>query len=135
LFLAEIAKHLAANPRQIFADDSFITSAPPPKVVVGDSMRESLSRIRAGETVAEIAARRQMTPGTVHGHLAACIEAGEAVPLPALLEEADWECISEALRENGFTSLSRVHSALDGRYDHGVLRIVRAAMQQGRKFR
>jgi len=31
-------------------------------------------------------------------------------------------------------SITPVHSALDGRYDFGLLRIVRAASNQGRKF-
>jgi hypothetical protein len=70
----------------------------------------------------------------VHGHLATAIEAGEKVPLRALLNGEDWECITEVLRTHSGPSITPVHSALDGRYDFGLLRIVRAAFNQGRKF-
>jgi ATP-dependent DNA helicase RecQ len=134
VFLAEIAKHLTVNPRQIFADDAFTTPAPPPKPALTDTVRESLRRFRAGETVSEIAQARQILSGTVHGHLATAIEAGEAIPLKALLNEDDWECITAALRGHAGASITAVHSTLDGRYDFGLLRIVRAAVNQGRKF-
>jgi hypothetical protein len=75
-----------------------------------------------------------MTPGTIHGHLATAIEAGEQIPLRALLNEEDWECITAMFRERGFVALLQVHNALDGRYDYGVLRVVRAALQLGQKF-
>ena len=133
VFLGEIANHLATNARQMFADDSF-SAAPPPKPVQTDTVRETLKRFRAGETVAEIARARQIVSGTVHGHLATAIEAGEPVPLRALMNEEDWECITGALREHRGASMTPVHSALGGRYDFGILRVVRAAMNQGRKF-
>jgi len=134
LFLADIASHLAANARQIFAEDSFTSAPPPPKPVLTDTVRETLRHFRAGKTVAEIARARDIVSGTVHGHLATAIEAGEAVPLRALMNEEDWDCMSGALREHRGASMTPVHSALDGRYDFGLLRIVRAAMNQGRKF-
>lgn len=135
VFLAEISKHLASNARQIFADDSFTAApAPPPKPALTDTVHESLRRFRAGETVEEIAKARQIVPGTVHGHLATAIEAGESIPLRALLNEDDWECISEALRGHTGASITPVHNALGGRYDFGILRVVRAAINQGRKF-
>ena len=133
LFVGEIAKHLASNARQMFAEESF-TSGPPPKPVLTDTVRESLKRFRAGETVEEIARSRQIVSGTVHGHLATAIEAGEGVPLRALMNVEDWECMSGALREHTGAAMTPVHNALNGRYDFGLLRIVRAAMNQGRKF-
>ena len=133
VFLGEIANHLATNARQIFADDSF-TAAPPPKPVLTDTVRESLKRFRAGETIEEIARARQVVSGTVHGHLATAIEAGEIVPLHALMNEEDWECMTGAFREHRGASITPVHNALGGRYDFGLLRVVRAALNQGRKF-
>jgi ATP-dependent DNA helicase RecQ len=134
VFLADIASHLAANARQIFADDSFSSTPPPPRPVLTDTVRETLRFFRAGETVADIARRRGVTTGTIHGHLATAMESGEAMSLRALLNEEDWECITTAFRERGHASLTQIHGALDGRYDFGVLRIIRTAMQQGRKF-
>ncbi|MFN3407659.1 MAG: DNA helicase RecQ [Limisphaerales bacterium] len=133
VFLAEIAAYLATNARQIFADDSFQVE-PRPKPAVTDTVADSLRRFRAGETVVEIARQRGLTTGTIHGHLATAIEAGEKLPLRALLNEEDWECITEVLRPHSGPSLTPVHAALEGRYDFGLLRVVRAALQQGWKF-
>jgi ATP-dependent DNA helicase RecQ len=135
VFLKEIAAYLAVHARQMFADDSFMPSAPAAKPAVTETMRETLKLIRQGETVADIARQRKMTTGTIHGHLATAIEAGEEIPLRSLLDEADWDCIQETFRERGYATLAPIHSALDGRYDYGILRIVRAALQQGWKFR
>src|SRR5476649_2404765 len=57
VFLNEIALHLATNPRQIFAEESF-TAPPMRKTSLNDTTRETLRRFRAGETVEQIAARR-----------------------------------------------------------------------------
>src|SRR5207249_10343519 len=47
-FLAEIAAHLQANPRQIFADNSFDAGLPPRRHL-GDSARDTLRRFLAGK--------------------------------------------------------------------------------------
>jgi ATP-dependent DNA helicase RecQ len=133
VFLAEIAAHLRTNARQIFAADSF-TGTPPSKPAMTATVAESLRRFRAGETVPDIARARHMTAGTVHGHLAGAIEAGEMLSLHGLLTEDDWECITGTFRERGSASLSAIFNQLDGRYDYGILRIVRAAVHQNRKF-
>src|SRR5258708_34225841 len=57
VFLAEIARHLGANPRQTFADDSF-ASSPPPRSRLNDTARETLKHFRAGESVERIAGNR-----------------------------------------------------------------------------
>src|SRR5476651_1125742 len=59
VFLNEIALHLATNPRQIFADDSFNPPPPIRKIGLNDTTRETLRRFRAGESVEQIAASRQ----------------------------------------------------------------------------
>ena len=73
VFLIEIAAHLLTNPRQMFADDSFIAPTDR-KSSLNDTTRETLRRFRAGESVPQIAASRQITIGTVFGHLANAIE-------------------------------------------------------------
>ena len=78
-FLAEIAAHLKSNPRQIFADDSF--AAPPPKPYLTDTIALTLRSFRSGKSVSEISRERKLMAGTISGHLATAIEAGEA---------ADW---------------------------------------------
>ena len=82
VILAVIAGHLETQPRQIFADDSFATPAPiPGRATLGATARETLRRFRAGQSVEQIAAERTLTPGTIYGHLAEAMLAGEPIDL------------------------------------------------------
>ncbi|HTI99848.1 MAG TPA: DNA helicase RecQ [Dongiaceae bacterium] len=130
-FCAEIAAHLQKHPRQIFADDSFGTP-PPPRRSLGDSARETLRRFRAGQTVAEIARQREVTPGTVYGHLAEAVERGEAIDLNAFLTAAEQARVAAAFATHGAGSLGAVFEALEGAVDYGRLRVFRAARGQDR---
>jgi ATP-dependent DNA helicase RecQ len=55
VFLNEIALHLATNPRQIFAEESFVAPQFVRKTSLNDTTRETLRRFRAGESVEQIA--------------------------------------------------------------------------------
>ena len=125
-FLAEIAAHLQTNPRQIFADNSFVAPQPPPRPRLGDSARETLRRFQAGQSLEEIGRDRGFVPGTIYGHLAEAIEAGETLDLRFLTAEEQAE-IEEAFARVGVGSLGAVRESLGNRYDYGVLKIVRAA--------
>jgi ATP-dependent DNA helicase RecQ len=70
VFLNEIALHLAMNPRQIFAEESFVVPLIR-KTSLNDTTRETLRRFRAGESVEQIAAARGFAVSTIYGHLAA----------------------------------------------------------------
>src|SRR5258708_31885981 len=89
VFLAEIASHLRSNPRQIFADDWFAMPAPPPRRSLGDSARETLRRFRSGQSVEQIASDRDVTTGTILGHLAEAIERGEPIELNRFLTDEE----------------------------------------------
>src|SRR5947207_6703118 len=80
VFLAEIAAHLQANPRQIFADNSF-DAALPPRRHLGDSARDTLRRFLEGKPVAEVARERSLASSTIYGHLAEAMESGERLDL------------------------------------------------------
>ena len=129
VFLAEIAEHLRNNPRQMFADDSFVAPATVPgRAQLGDTARESLRRFRAGQSVDEIAADRGLTANTILGHLADALQTGEAVDLNQFLTADEQREITAAFEKNGFGSLSAVMQALGNRYDYGRLKLVRAGM-------
>jgi ATP-dependent DNA helicase RecQ len=126
VFLNEIALHLATNPRQIFADDSF--SAPPArKSSLNDTTRETLRRFRAGESVPQIAAARGITVGTVFGHLANGIEAGELVDLNQLVSAEAQAEITAAFTRTGWGNIVGAKELLGEKYDYGLLRVYRAA--------
>ena len=128
-FLAEIAAHLQENPRQVFADDSFV--APPPvKPHLGETMRETLKYFRGGQTVEQIARRRELTTGTIYGHLAMAIEAGEPLDVNQFLNADEQKEIAAAFARIGFGNLTGVREALGNKFDYGLLRIFRAATPQ-----
>ncbi len=85
IFLAEIAIHLGKSPRQIFASS---LSRPAPRARPagpGDSVRDTLRRFQAGESPESIAAQRGLSVGTIFGHLAEAVAAGETVDLRRFL--------------------------------------------------
>ncbi|HEX7469903.1 MAG TPA: RQC domain-containing protein, partial [Verrucomicrobiae bacterium] len=132
VFLMEIAAHLLTNPRQIFADDSFAAPVPTPRRSIGDSARETLRRLRSGQSVEQIARERAVTTGTILGHVAEGIEHGEPVELSRFLSEEEQKKIGAAFDRNGFGSITAVFESLGGAIDYGRLRIFRAA-KSGRR--
>jgi ATP-dependent DNA helicase RecQ len=126
VFLAEIALYLLTNPRQIFADDSF-TAPPVRKPSLNDTTRETLRRFLAGETVEQIAAKREFAASTIYGHLANAIEAGEGIDVNGLLPSEAQEQISAAFSKFGFANIGGARESLGNKYDYGLFRIYRAA--------
>ena len=129
VFLAEIAMHLQTNARQIFADDSFAAPAPalPPRRSLDDSARETMRQFRSGQTVEQIARERDVTTGTIMGHIAEGIENGEPVELGRFLNTAEQKKIAAAFERNGRGNITAVFESLGGAIDYGKLRIFRAA--------
>lgn len=129
-FLEEIRAHLKANPRQIFADDPGLVSPMVARKSRGEllteTVRESLRRFRAGETLDAIAKARGLTPGTVSGHLAGALEAGEALDPGQVFTAAESAAMHGAFEKAGWATLSGAHGVLGGRVDYGSLRLYRA---------
>jgi len=129
IFLGEIAAHLQSNARQIFADDSFVVSAAPPpsRSSLGDSARETLRRFRSGSSVEQIARERDVTTGTICGHIAEGVERGEPVDLDIFFTADEKKKVAAAFQARGAFALSPVFESLGGKIDYGRLRIFRAA--------
>jgi ATP-dependent DNA helicase RecQ len=132
-FLREIAVHLQTNARQIFADDSFNAPAAPllRRSRLTDTVRETLHFFRQGRDVTDIAQIRGVTEGTILGHLAEAILAGEDVDVNRLMDPKARQEIAAALTKHDQASLSPVFEAFGGRHPYGHLRICRALMQAG----
>ncbi len=126
VFLNEIALHLATNPRQIFAEESFVVP-PIRKTSLNDTTRETLRRFRAGESVEQIAAARGFAVSTIYGHLAAAIEAGENIDVNELLDAEAQEQIAAAFKKFGFGNIGGARESLGNKFDYGLFRIYRAA--------
>jgi ATP-dependent DNA helicase RecQ len=131
-FLEEIAAHLRTNARQIFADDSFKSVAPTAVKktrgeLMNDTVRETLKLFRAGVEPEDIARNRDLAAGTIYGHLASALEAGETLDFSRLFSEAERKEIEGAFAQAGWGTLSGAHTLLGGRFDYGRLRLFRAA--------
>ena len=122
-FLAEITAFVATHPRQIFADDSFADSK---RARLSGTVLATLQAFRQGTDVAEIARQRSLTQGTILDHLETAVLAGESVDLRRIVGEAEQAEIEAALRQHPGNAMTPVHQWLGGRYDFGVLRLVRA---------
>ena len=133
-FLGEIAAHLQTNPRQIFADDSFAepaTPAPRRSGGLNDTARDTLQLFRSGKSIPDIARIRGLKAGTIASHIEEAILAGEKVDVARLISDTARREIAAAFTEHGFVSLGRVVEALQGKYDYGQCRLVRAVIQAG----
>ena len=95
------------------------------------SILETLRLFRAGVAAEDIATRRQFVSGTIYGHLATAIEAGEAIDLSRCFSEDEQRAIGAAFAKCGFGNLTGVHETLGGAFDIGLLRLFRAAAQRG----
>jgi ATP-dependent DNA helicase RecQ len=128
-FLGEIAAHMQASPRQVFADDLSDTPIAPPPVrkSLGDSARETLRRFRAGESIEQIARDRDVTTGAIMGHIAEGIERGEPVDLARFFTDDEMGKVTAAFNQNGFGNLGGVFDTLGGTIEYGKLRIFRSA--------
>jgi ATP-dependent DNA helicase RecQ len=125
-FLGEITAHLRTNARQIFAEESFVVPLPQ-RSQLGDSARETLRRFQAGESVEQISLSRGFVPGTIYGHLATAIEAGEKIDLAQLLDAEAQTEIAAAFKRTGWGNIVGARELLGEKYDYGLLRIFRAA--------
>jgi ATP-dependent DNA helicase RecQ len=130
-FLGEIARHLQSNPRQIFADDSFVEPAAPaprrPRLT--STVRETLHFFRQGRAVSEIARVRGLKDDTIYSHIEEAMLAGEMIDVNNLVSAGARRDIAAAFKKHGFGNLAGVVESLGGRHGYGECRIVRAALQ------
>jgi len=125
-FLAKIAAHLSANPRQIFADDSF-DALPAAKPRVNDSTRATLQAFRSGQSVAEVAQSRGFAVSTIYGHLAMALEAGESMDWERIVPPEQQQQIEAAFAKTGPANLMGAKELLGDTIEYGQLRIYRIA--------
>ena len=71
-----------------------------------------------------------LTTGTICGHLAEAVQVGEDVELGRLLPLEAQQEIAAAFQKLGFVSLTTAFQALGGRYDYGLLRLMRVALNR-----
>ena len=129
-FLEEIAAHLRANPKQIFADTSF-TQKPsaPPRSKLTETVVATLHYWRSGRSIEDIARLRDVKPTTIYGHLADAVEAGEAIDLDQVMTADQQTRAAKAFYQLGWGNLTGVKESLPD-LDYGSLRLFRAVKQR-----
>ncbi len=97
-----------------------------------DTLFETLQLFHMGMTVEQVASQRNLKPSTIYAHLATAIQNGQAqLGEVTNLNENEIKAIEEQilnLPEEQKNTLKPVFEALDGLYDYGILRCVKAAM-------
>jgi len=131
IFMSKIAAHLHANPRQIFADDSFSTAETPVprRSRVNDTVSETLHFFRQGRTVPEISRIRGLKDSTIFGHLEEAMLAGETIDINSLVSATAQKEIAAGFAKYGFANLGGLVESFAGKYGYGECRVVRAALQ------
>jgi ATP-dependent DNA helicase RecQ len=86
---------------------------------------------REGMTLADIARARGFVESTVSGHLAAGVDAGERLDWSRFFTAAEVAEIKATFERVGGLSLTPVFEALEGRVNHGQLRLFRSLWLAG----
>ncbi|MDO8673949.1 MAG: DNA helicase RecQ [Dehalococcoidia bacterium] len=125
VFLDSIAGYV----RETGARPVDIAPSPPPtrrqKSGPGLTVQATLNMFRAGKSVGEIAAERELAISTVEGHLAEAMQAGERIDIERLVGEEKRRAIELALAELGASPLKPVMEKLGDGYTYGEIRFVR----------
>jgi ATP-dependent DNA helicase RecQ len=104
------------------------------KEPASDTIAETVKLFHKEMDVERVAVLRSLKPETVYSHLARAVEDGD-VELEQIvnLKEREIQAIKDALlkQPEETKALKPVYEALEGVYDYGILRCVRAALLRG----
>lgn len=100
---------------------------------VPDTVAETVALFKLGYTVEKVAQQRDLTPGTIYGHLSQAIEDGRVLLSDVIdLSENEIQQIEDAimqLPEDQKNALKPLFDQFDEAYSYNVLRCVRASFQ------
>lgn len=94
-----------------------------------DTRSESLRLLQSGKTIAEIAAERNLTQGTVKGHIALLITGGQ-IGIDTIIPVKGQLAIRKILEQYPGENLSGIMHHMPAEYDYGDVRMVIAAMEK-----
>ncbi len=85
---------------------------------------QTFALFRNGQSVADIAAQRELVINTIEGHLVACIAAGLPVDVTKLVSDSDRTQIENAIAEHGTEKLKPIREALPESITYNMIRFV-----------
>ncbi len=97
----------------------------------GESSRITYGLVKEGLSIKEIAEKRNLAASTIEGHVVKGIRDRE-VDISSLLSEETVQKVARILQESS-GALSELYNSQNGKYSHGVLRMVQAHLQTKEK--
>ncbi|UKJ06583.1 helix-turn-helix domain-containing protein [Solitalea lacus] len=91
------------------------------KSLKGETRRITLEMFKSGKAIAEIAVERNLTTGTVEGHLTSFISSGE-IKIEELITEAKLEIILQCILKIGDKSLGALKEDLGDDFSYGEIK-------------
>ncbi|WP_299183191.1 DNA helicase RecQ [uncultured Neptuniibacter sp.] len=101
---------------------------------VASQAQESVLLYRSGMTVDQVSRQQRLSPNAIYGHLAQAIQSGEMAVRDVIeLPDSEYSHIEQVMLEcqqEFGQALKPVHEALAGVYELGVLRCIKAGLEQ-----
>lgn len=101
------------------------------KKVKTDTVESTLILFREKLTIAEIAERRSLVPGTIEAHLSKAVASGK-IQITDFVADEEISEISEALKSQVEKSMNEIHRHLEGKFSYGKLNAVAAHLKLSR---
>jgi ATP-dependent DNA helicase RecQ len=125
MFMKEIERHLQKNTRKKYSDENAAPSSHSSSGKMNDTANETLRLFRSGKSVKDTAQERNLAVCTIYKHLLTAVVSGEDIQVDRLVTPEEKLEISSAFKINGYGNITGVFEMLGGRFDYGLLRIVR----------
>ncbi len=93
------------------------------KTTKGQTKQISLEMFRSGKTPEEIAAKRELTKGTIINHLSHFLPTGE-IKITDLIEAKKYDAIKQIIENNSFENLTELKKIAKDKYSYDELRLV-----------
>lgn len=120
--LEVIKAYCDENDIDTISDETIFEEVEPKKDKI-DTKNVSLELFKSGKSIEEIAHERDLTEGTVFGHLASFVTS-EEVKVTDLMSKKHYEELKKLIPSKTFENLSDLKHQLDDTYSYGELRLV-----------
>lgn len=99
--------------------------------IASHTLQQTLTLFRQGHSPAEIATLRKLSPSTVEGHLALCVQQGK-IQVSELIGQHRLEVIRQAIEQTGGKLLTPVKNVLGDEYSFTEIKYVMADLEKSK---
>ncbi len=127
-FSTAISAWLDQHPKQIFADRPpaaavAVARKTAKSTVLNETTLQTLTLLRAGNSIEQVAQARGLVTSTIEGHLLAALESGEQIDRAQLMSDETASEIQSAFASERGAGLRAIFDRLEGRVSYGLLRL------------